>query len=65
MFVTTVVVGVVSISVTYDLNQRPYLRDILFYLGALAWTVIIVYRKKMNLLQAVGKKIGNMLLYSI
>ena len=65
MFVTTVVVGVVSISVTFDLNQRPYLRDILFYLGALAWTVIIVYRKKMNLLQAVGKKIGNMLLYSI
>lgn len=64
MFVTTVVVGVVSISVSYDLNQRPYLRDILFYLGALAWTVIIVYRKKMNLLQAIGMMIRNMLLYS-
>ena len=54
MFVTTVVVGVVSLSVTYDLNQRPYLRDVVFYLGALAWTVIIVYRKRIDLLQAVG-----------
>ena len=54
MFVTTVVVGVVSLSVSYDLNQRPYVRDVVFYLGALAWTVIIVHRKKINLLQAVG-----------
>ncbi|CAB3983642.1 Sodium potassium calcium exchanger 6, mitochondrial [Paramuricea clavata] len=54
MFVTTVVVGAVSLSVSYDLNQRPYLRDVVFYLGALAWTVIIVYRKKIDLLQAIG-----------
>ncbi len=54
MFVTTVVVGVVSLSVSYDLNQRPYLRDVVFYLGALTWTVIIVYKKKIDLLQAIG-----------
>ncbi|XP_028400494.1 mitochondrial sodium/calcium exchanger protein-like [Dendronephthya gigantea] len=54
MFVTTIVVGVVSLSVTYDLNQRPYLRDVVFYLGALAWTLIIVYRKKIDFPQAIG-----------
>ena len=59
MFVTTVVVGSVSISVSYDLNQRPYIRDLVFYLGALGWTIIIVYRKKIDSLQAIGKEIGS------
>ena len=54
MFVTTVLVGAVSLSVTCNLNQRPYLRDIVFYLGALAWTFIIVYRKKIDFPQAIG-----------
>ena len=60
MFVTTVVVGAVSLSVavSYDVKQRPYLRDVVFNLVALAWTVIIVYRKKIDLLQAIGKEIG-------
>ena len=54
MFVTTVVVGAVSLSVSYDLNQRPYLRDVMFYLVALAWTFIIIYKKRITLAEAIG-----------
>ena len=54
MFLTTVVVGMVSFYPTSDLKQRPYLRDIIFNLVALTWTVIIVYRKEISLLQAIG-----------
>ena len=55
IFVTTVVVGVVSLAVSCDLNQRPYLRDVLFYLGALAWMVIIIHKKKITMYEAIGK----------
>ena len=65
LFVTTVVVGVVSFNAPYDLKQRPYLRDIVFNLGALASIAIIVYRKEINLLQAVGTEIINVDLFLI
>lgn len=54
MFVTTVVVGVISLSVSCELNQRPYLRDVVFYMAALACTFIIVFRKKIVFIQALG-----------
>ena len=54
-FVTTVVVGAVSLAVSCDLNQRPYLRDVLFYLGALAGMVIIIHKKKITMYEAIGK----------
>ena len=55
MFVTTVVVGVISFISTVTLTTRPFTRDVLFYLGAVAWTFLTLYKENITL----GESIGN------
>lgn len=55
IFVTTVVVGVISfISNDLTLTNRPFTRDVLFYLGAVSWAFITLYRQKITMAVAIG-----------
>ncbi|XP_046840637.1 mitochondrial sodium/calcium exchanger protein-like isoform X2 [Xenia sp. Carnegie-2017] len=58
LFVTTVVVGGISLSVPVNLNQRPYIRDTLFYIAAVFGTFIIVWMKKITITNAIGYIVG-------
>ena len=56
IFVTTVVVGVISfISNDLTLTNRPFTRDVLFYLGAVSWAFITLYREAITMAVAIGK----------
>ena len=57
MFVTTVVVGAISFSSTVTLTTRPFTRDVLFYLGAVSWTFITLYKESITLGGAIGTNI--------
>lgn len=59
MFVTTVVVGAITFVSTVTLTTRPFTRDVLFYLGAVSWTFITLYKENITL----GEAIGTQLLY--
>lgn len=37
MFVTTIVVGVVAVTVPYQVTRRPFIRDVVLYLTAVTW----------------------------
>ena len=55
MFVTSVVVGAVATMKPFTLTQRPFLRDILFYLIAVFWTFVILWQNKVTIYSAVGE----------
>lgn len=55
MFVTTVVVGVISFISTFTLTSRPFTRDVLFYLGAVSWTFLTLYKENITRAEAIGK----------
>jgi sodium/potassium/calcium exchanger 6 len=44
VFVTTAVAGAVSVSRPFKLMERPFLRDVTFYLAAGFWAFYIFYR---------------------
>lgn len=54
MFVTTVVVGVISFISTVTLTTRPFIRDVLFYLGAVAWAFLTLYKGEITLGESIG-----------
>ena len=54
MFVTTVVVGAISFVSTVTLNTRPFIRDVLFYLGAVSWAFITLHEENITLGEAIG-----------
>ncbi|XP_078600082.1 mitochondrial sodium/calcium exchanger protein-like isoform X1 [Branchiostoma floridae x Branchiostoma japonicum] len=54
VFVTTVVVGAVAILTPFEMMQRPFLRDVVFYLAAAFWTWCVLWYKNINLPQAIG-----------
>ena len=55
MFVTTVVVGTIAVIRPFRAMQRPFLRDVLFYLGGVYWTFCVMWRGKTYLAEAAGK----------
>ena len=55
MFVTTVVVGVMSFLSHVTVASRPFIRDVLFYLGAVSWVFITLYQQRITM----GSSIGN------
>lgn len=57
VFVTTVVAGFIAIICPFDAMQRPFLRDIIFYLAAVFWTFCVLWDKKITKLEAIGKYI--------
>jgi len=54
MFITTVVLGVVSFISTVTVTSRPFTRDVLFYLGAVAWTFLTLYKENITLTESIG-----------
>ena len=51
---TTIVVGAVTITKPFTLTQRPFLRDIIFYLFAAYWTFYLLWTGYVNIYHAVG-----------
>jgi len=54
IFVTTVVAGAINISTSFKMARRPFLRDIIFYLVAVTWTFVIIYRRDIKTVEATG-----------
>ncbi|XP_076452300.1 mitochondrial sodium/calcium exchanger protein-like [Babylonia areolata] len=54
VFVTTVVVGAVAAVRPFDVMQRPFLRDVVFFLAAVFWSFCIMWSREITTLQAAG-----------
>ncbi|XP_045173122.2 mitochondrial sodium/calcium exchanger protein-like isoform X3 [Mercenaria mercenaria] len=54
VFVTTVVAGFIAIICPFDAMQRPFLRDVIFYIAALFWTFYILWDKTITKIEAIG-----------
>lgn len=54
MFVTTVVVGVVSIAVPFKLTRRPFIRDVMAYLTAAVWSYIALWDGYISIGESAG-----------
>ncbi|CAB1319897.1 unnamed protein product [Coregonus sp. 'balchen'] len=61
IFVTTVVAGAVSLVKPFTVASRPFLRDVIFYMAAIFWTFIILYRGTISL----GETLGYLGLYVV
>ena len=55
IFVTTVVVGAISFTGPFTLTYRPFARDVLFYLGAVAWAFITFNKENITLYESIGR----------
>ena len=54
VLLTTVVAGAVCIIQPFKLMERPFLRDVCFYLLAGFWTFYIIWRQEIRLADAIG-----------
>uniref|UniRef100_A0A3Q0SE03 Solute carrier family 8 member B1 n=1 Tax=Amphilophus citrinellus TaxID=61819 RepID=A0A3Q0SE03_AMPCI len=59
IFVTTVVAGSVALVKPFTVASRPFLRDVIFYMVAVFWTFLILYRGTTTL----GEILGYLALY--
>ena len=56
VFVTTVVAGTIAIIQPFDAMQRPFLRDVIFFLAATFWAFQILWKKEITKFEAIGEK---------
>ncbi|XP_040010925.1 mitochondrial sodium/calcium exchanger protein [Xiphias gladius] len=61
IFVTTVVAGSVALVKPFAVASRPFLRDVIFYMAAVFWTFLILYRGT----TALGEILGYLGLYVV
>ncbi|XP_061624141.1 mitochondrial sodium/calcium exchanger protein isoform X2 [Phyllopteryx taeniolatus] len=61
IFVTTVVAGSVALVKPFAVASRPFLRDVIFYMVAVFWTYLILYRGT----SALGETLGYLGLYVV
>lgn len=54
MFVTTVVAGAVSITGQIEVAQRPFLRDLTFYIMTVFWTFCLLYKGQIDIFNSLG-----------
>ncbi|KAK3592204.1 hypothetical protein CHS0354_034308 [Potamilus streckersoni] len=54
VFVTTVVAGTIAIICPFDCMQRPFLRDVIFFVAALFYTFVVLWDKKITKFEAIG-----------
>ncbi|XP_052261125.1 mitochondrial sodium/calcium exchanger protein-like isoform X2 [Dreissena polymorpha] len=54
VFVSTVVAGTIAIIHPFDAMQRPFLRDMVFFLAAVFWTFVVLWDKKITKMEAIG-----------
>ena len=55
MFVTTMVVGAVTVTQPFMLTRRPFIRDIIFYIAAVYCTFFMLWNNRISLWVAVGE----------
>lgn len=61
IFVTTVVAGSVALVKPFTVASRPFLRDVSFYMVAVFWTFLMLFRKTTTL----GETLGYLSLYVV
>ncbi|XP_034397278.1 mitochondrial sodium/calcium exchanger protein isoform X3 [Cyclopterus lumpus] len=61
IFVTTVVAGSIALVKPFAVASRPFLRDVIFYMVAVFWTFIMLYRGTTSL----GEILGYLSLYVV
>ncbi|XP_030621985.1 mitochondrial sodium/calcium exchanger protein [Chanos chanos] len=61
IFVTTVVAGSVALVKPFTVASRPFLRDVIFYMAAVFWTFLILYKGHIVL----GEALGYLSLYGV
>ncbi|MBN3311802.1 NCLX protein, partial [Atractosteus spatula] len=61
IFVTTVVAGSVALVKPFTVASRPFLRDVVFYMVAVFWTFLILFRGRVSL----GESLGYLSLYLV
>lgn len=61
IFVTTVVAGSVALVKPFAVASRPFLRDVIFYMAAVFWTFVMLYRGTTTL----GETLGYLSLYVV
>lgn len=54
IYVTCVVAGSICLTQDFKIMERPFLRDIIFYIGATYWAFFIFYTEKITLYHSVG-----------
>uniref|UniRef100_A0A3Q3DIA3 Solute carrier family 8 member B1 n=1 Tax=Hippocampus comes TaxID=109280 RepID=A0A3Q3DIA3_HIPCM len=54
VFVTTIVAGSVALVKPFAVPSRPFLRDVIFYMVAVFWTYLILYRGTTTLAETLG-----------
>ncbi|XP_049905970.1 mitochondrial sodium/calcium exchanger protein isoform X1 [Epinephelus moara] len=54
IFVTTVVAGSVALVKPFTVASRPFLRDVIFYMVAVFWTFVMLYRGTTTLGETLG-----------
>jgi len=52
VFLTTIVVGAVSLFGSFHLMERPFLRDLIFYIITVFFTFYICYNHKITLVES-------------
>lgn len=55
IFVTTVVAGSIAVVRPFKAMERPFLRDVIFYMAAVFFTFYVLYDKKITLPESLGK----------
>ncbi|XP_064459628.1 mitochondrial sodium/calcium exchanger protein-like isoform X2 [Ornithodoros turicata] len=54
IYVVCVVAGSICLTQDFKIMERPFLRDIIFYIGATYWAFYIFYTQKMTLYHSIG-----------
>ncbi|XP_069134964.1 mitochondrial sodium/calcium exchanger protein-like [Argopecten irradians] len=54
VFVTTIVAGSIAVICPFQAMQRPFLRDVIFYLAAAFWSFTILWKKEIKKIEAIG-----------
>jgi len=54
IFVTTILIGVIAAIKPFKASERPFLRDIIFYMGAVYWGFFMLWRGKVYFYECVG-----------
>lgn len=56
VFLTTVVVGAVTLVGPFHAMERPFLRDIIFYLSTVFFTFYVCYDKTITFVESISKR---------
>jgi len=57
VFLTTVVVGAVSLCGSFHLMERPFLRDLIFYIVVVFFTFYMISDRQISLVESSGTSI--------